>query len=300
MVKIKNLKDILFSTIKDKKIIFLIIASLLITISSIVTYRIPSYQATIYKTILIGISFSFSWVIVAWILTDRSILRKILPYLSIFILILLDKIYWSIFNYFYPPPSTRDILFSENYALANNWYLAYENAYYLHIIIKFLIMIFVFVIFWYLTKPRDFREKYGFLKKKNMLYVFLASFFMTMPLWLSRALFYLIGVNLLHSFIKENLLQSLFYFTIGGIPFIISLFIFSIIITNIKTKKRFILYGIIILSSLIYLIPLYDFGLWNYSTDIILISIYFVIYGICYFFIYLCFLLLSKTKYIEQ
>ncbi len=300
MAIIKNIKDLILSTVKDKKIIFLIIASLLITLSSIIYYKMYTFPEMIYKSLIIGITYSFSWVIVAWIVTDKSILRKALPYFGIFILLFLDKMYWNVFYYFYPPLSTKELLISENYSLADKWYIAFENAYYLHIVIKFLLMIIVFIIFWYLTRPKDFKEKNNFLKKKNMVYVILASFFITMPLWLSRAVISLIGTNVLHSVIKDTLFSSLFYFFIGGIPFIISLFIFSIIITNIKTSKKFILYGLIILSAIVYLIPLYDFGLWEYSRDVLLSLIYFVIYGICYFVIFLCFLFLSKTKYIEQ
>jgi len=300
MAIIKNIKDLILSTVKDKKIIFLIIASLLITLSSIITYKIYTFPETTYKSFIIGLTYSFSWVTIAWIITDRSLLRKLLPYFVIFILLFLDKVYWSIFYYFYPPLSTKEILISENYHIADKWYSVYESAQYLHIVIKFLLMIIVFIIFWYLTKPRDFKEKNIFLRKKNMIYVILASFFITLPLWLSRALFSIVGFDVLHSVIKDTLSSSIFYFFTGGIPFIISLLIFSLIITNIKTSKKFILYGIIILSALIYLIPLYDFGLWIYSENILFSSFYFIIHGICYFIIFLCFLFLSKTKYIEQ
>jgi len=300
MSSVKSIREIFHLIIKDKMIIFLLIASLLITLSSIVYYKLHVFPDEIYRSIIIGVSYSFSWVVVAWAITDRSIFRKVLPYLSIFVLLFLDKIYWGIFYYFNPPLSISDLAILENYNEIDSWNTVYENAYYFHIFVKFLIVLIVFIIFWYLTRPKDFKQKTIFFKKKKMVYVILASFFMTMSLWFSRLLFNIFGTDLIHSVISDNFSSSLFYFVTGGVLIIISLLFFSLVITNIKTNKKFILYGLVALSVFIYSVPLYNFGLWKYSEDIILTSIYFVIYAICYFVIFLCFLLLSKTKYIEQ
>lgn len=296
----KNIKDIFNLIVKDRKIIFLIIASFLITISTYAYYNLQVYPASIYKSLIVGSTFSFSWVIIAWLITDISIIRKTIPYLSIFFLLLLDKIYWGIFYYFYPPISFEEVVSSGNFIRAEEYGIIVENAFYFSIVLKFIVFFSVFLIFWYLSKPRDFKDKLSFFKKKNIVYVILASIFITMPYWIFRVIYFFDGRDIIMHLSKNSMISSLFYFLIGAIPFIIGIVLFSVIITNIKTSKKYILYGLVIIFSIIYQIPIYNFGLWKFYNNILLVLAYFIVYFLCYFFIYLSFLLLSKPKYIEQ
>lgn len=299
MSYITNFKESIHSIIKDRKIIFLIIASVLITISTYAYYQIRVYPVSIFKSLIVGSAYSFSWVIIAWLITDKSILRKALPYVSIFVLLFVDKIYWSIFYYFYPPVTFEEVISLGDFNKAENYELISEPAYYLSIIIMFVVYFSVFLIFWYLSKPKDFKEKFLFLKKKNIFYVILASVFITMPHWIFRVIYFFTGNNLLMYLYENTIFSNFFYFSIGAIPFIIGLVIISVIITNIKSSEKYILYGSIILFSIIYQIPLYNFGLWNFYDNIFLRTSYFALYLLCYFVIYLSFLFLSKPRYLE-
>ena len=300
MSYISNLRESIHSVIKDRKIIFLIIASFLITFSTFAYYQLRIYPISIIKSLIVGSTYSFSWVIIAWLITDKSTLRKTLPYLSIFFLLLADKIFWSVFYYFYPPVTFQEIVTSGSFNRAENYEAIFDMAYYFSIILMFLVYISVFLIFWKLSKPKEFKEKLSFIKKKNMFYVILATIFITMPHWIFRVIYFFSGRDFIMHLYESTLISSLFYFTIGAIPFIIALVIFSVIITNIKSSKKYILYGLIMVFTFIYQIPLYNFGLWKFYDNIFLRTSYFAFYFVCYFAIYLSFLFLSKPKYIEQ
>jgi len=187
----------------------------LITISSIAAYKIPFYSADFLKSSIVAISYSFSWVVLAWALTDRCILRKPNLYIILFVILFLEKMFWS----FYPEISS---------------YEQFLDIFHLYIIIDFLIMIVFFTIFWYLTKPQDFKSLNSFLKTKNSIFVLFASFFITMPPWLTRFVLDNAGQDFLKIIYSSNFSFNCFIFMTNAIPFIISLLFFSFIIKNIR------------------------------------------------------------------
>jgi len=114
---------------------------------------VQNFYAEIFT---IAIPQAFVWVIIAWMVTDKSILRKTTPYLGIFTVIFLEKIYLS----------------------------SIEAIDYFYVFIKFVITITVFLILWHLARPKDF-TKTNSLKSKKMLIVIFTSISMIMPYLIS-------------------------------------------------------------------------------------------------------------------
>ena len=239
--------DIFHSMAKDGKIYFIILAAILISISSI-----QSSSDLFVKILTIAIPYSFAWVILAWIITDRSILRKTAPYLGIFVILLLEKIY----------------LFAS------------ETEDYFFILVKFVVILIVFLLLWHLAKPKDFTKK-SFLKTKKMMLVVICSIIMTIPHWISTAV------------------CSCYGFLTYGLFFAIALTLFSTVITNIAEKTRYILYALIFVFTLITSTQTYFSHGFNLDINMFTLA-FFVVNVILYFFIFLSLLLLSKTKYLEQ
>jgi len=239
--------DIFHSMAKDGKIYFIILAAILISISSF-----QSSSDLFVKILTNAIPYSFAWVILAWMITDRSILRKTTPYLTIFIILLLEQI--SL-----PASEIKD---------------------YFLILIKFVVTLTVFLLIWYLAKPKDF-TKTSFLKSKKMMLVIICSIIMTIPHWISTTICNCYGL--------------LTY----GLFFAIALTLFSTVITNITEKTRYILYALIFVFTLITSTQTYFSHGFNLDANMFTLA-FFVVNVILYFFIFLSILLLSKTKYIEQ
>jgi len=265
---------------KDGKLYFIILATLLITISSIAAYKIPMYTHDFIKSSIVAISYAFTWVVFAWIITDKCILRKPYPYILIFILFFVERLYWSI-NYH---------LFSyENFNEAYNFYMIFD----------LLIIICVFTIFWYLSKPKNFKDFNSFLKTKNMVYVLFAAFFTSMGIWLTKFILENSSIELIQSIYETEFSFSSFIFITNAIPYIFGILFLSFVITNIRSNKKYGLYGIIILFSMLFFLPFDSFLFYGYSQDILKVIIYFLFFGIAYFVIFTSLTLLSKTKYLD-
>ena len=169
--------------------------------STILTKTYQLHMEPNIQAILIGLTYAFTWTIIAWIITDQSIIRKPYPYLGIFIPLFITKIYWNIVLYLFPPTYETGTQISDALALlgtrsiSSDWYNLIENANTLLIIIEFIVMIIVLTILWYLSHPKDFKQKI-FYKSKRTILVILGAFFFTMPLWIPRVLTYLFGCHL--------------------------------------------------------------------------------------------------------
>ena len=232
---------------KDGKTYFIILAAILISISSV------QLSSNIFiKILTIAIPYSFAWVILAWIITDRSVLRKTAPYLGIFVILLLEKIYLF-------ASGTEDYFF---------------------ILIKFVLMLIVFLIIWHLAQPKDF-TKTSFLKSKKLMLIIICSIIMAIP--------HLASITMC------NCYGLLTY----GVFFSIALTLFSTIITNITEKTRYILYALIFVFTLVTSTQAYFSHEFNLDANVFTLA-HFVVNVILYFFIFSSILLLSKTKYLEQ
>ena len=142
--------------IKDGKLISIILAVLLITISSVAYYFFIDISDSAIKTSIIALSYAFTWLVLAWILTDKSFFRKPTPYVIVFLIFFIEKIIWSIY------PRNLIMIFTE-----------------------FLAILIIFTVFWYLTRPRDFTKfenKYEFIFSNRMFFILFGAFLMTIPL----------------------------------------------------------------------------------------------------------------------
>ena len=303
----RTIKDIFNSMIKDGKIIFLIIASILIAFSSVAPYLADfTYNDILLEGIFSVTPFAFAWLVIGWTITDKSLLRKPYPYLAIFSAWFIYEIYWYLFNFLFPITYTKSLT-SEDIALGKSmskvptreWLNLQETAFNFYIILFFVIAVFIFVLFWYLTNPKNFpKNKFDIFKKKNFLYAILGAILITMPHWITRSLYYIFGIRLFEFFITNNLALEWYYFIINAIPVSIAFLIFGIIITNIKMQKKYVLYSLIIVYTAVSFIPIYTITGLDINTDLF-IFFRFLKYLISYFFVFLGFILLSKEKYLE-
>lgn len=263
---------------KDGKIYFLILASFLMSIPAFI-------NSSDFLTVLLirAIPQSFAWLIIAWIITDITFVRKPAPYLIIFFLMFIDQIYYSLFNNFYPEIYDKNQTF---------------DIHLIFVFIKIIITLFFIILFWYLSRPKEFTEKkYDFIKNRKMIIVFLATFFMCL-MWLYYPIYLITGFHPL-SLLSQNIeLFNWYSFIFTGIPMAIGMVLFAIIITNIKTKAKYNIYGVIGFFTLFQTIPFVyylNFVEWTVLT----VDIYqFVISFISWFFVFLGLLLVSKNKYI--
>jgi hypothetical protein len=260
--------------IKDGKLIFITLASMLITISTIASYFFIDTSYSIIKTLIIAFPYAFAWVVLAWIITDKSFFRQAKPYLIIFLIILIEKISW--------------INFQNNVLM---------------ILIEFFSVLLIFNIFWYLSRPRDyakFSNKLEFLFSNRMVLIFLGAIIVALPLILWHIEIYSYDYKaLIFQFYNLKIFEWDVFFILT-IPVLVSFVILSFTVTNIKNKIKFSLYGVIILFLFFPNIPVFNqFFLKDYSGNFVLI-VYFLLYFICYFIIYFIFILLANSKYLEQ
>jgi len=284
----KRIGEIFKPMYNDGKLAFIILAALLITISIIASYltRIPSYSFE--KSFLIGVPFAFAWVVFAWAITDQSVLRKSSPYALIFFVILIEKMYWSIFFYLFPPDYLSDLSeFAGSLSISSNWLNLYQNAVNVYIFVLFVSMFILFFILWHLTKPKEFKQK----TLSKIVLIFISAILMTSHLWIWRVFsFITVNIDLLHWY------NLIFY----GIPVAIALIIFAFVITNIKSNYRYVLYLLIGIFSLLPYLPIFREIFWTRSSYFWNLTGYFFVVGISYFVIFVSLVLLSKAKYIEQ
>jgi len=261
-----------------------------------------------HKALLLGIPYAFAWVVIAWIITDKSVLRKPYPYIVIFVVLFFEKIYWALFFNLFPMTyRTNYGSIGNTLALGNGisgipsveWFNLFENANNLFIVVEFIVGLVLFVTLWSLARPKDF-EKLSFLKTKRMILLIVSAILMTIPLWIWRAISEIGGPELIMDLFRNidwvDWYNLLFY----GIPIAIAMVIFAFVITNIKSKAKNVLYLVILLSVLIPHIPIYDYMFWLRSSSTFTVFSYFFVFAVLYFVMFLSFLLLSKTKYIEQ
>jgi len=292
-----NFREVFNLLYKDGKLLFIILATILAAFSIYTSYVLRTVGYDLGKYVLISLTFSFSWVLLAWAVTDKSILRKARIYAFIYAILFIEKIYWGLFYHFYKPSyewGTSE--FGLNFPrLSEEWLNLQENAYYLSIVVTFVVMLGVFLVVWYLAKPKEFKK----CQTKSFLLIGLSAFLMTMPAWIFRFLSQ-IGGESLTRFIVENIDFNWFNFVFEGIPIALALVVFACVITNIKVAFKNILYVLIFVFSLIIYIPFYyDLYLHN-SIPLLEQIINFAIIGFCYFVVFLSLLLLSKSRYIED
>ncbi len=272
---------------------FIILATLLLILFTISTYTL-SYQS-IEGILIPGICFGFAFVILSWILTHQSHLRKTWPYLTIFILTFIYVNFWKII-YFSLDFSYKKLKFID--------YNIFEIIIYLQIIIRFLAVLTVVIIFWYLVKPKDFQDKkqYFFIKKENTkktILTIIIPFLVTTPYWLNLLTYYLNK-----NFHADLLLSSMdlyhwYIFLIKAIPLFFAAIFFAIIINHLKDNKKYYLYtsiGIFVLIQNISILSIFNLTAQNFLTNIIFFSLK---NGISFFFIFLSLLLLTKKRYLD-
>ena len=306
MKNIDKLREVFHQLILDRKIIFLVLAALLATVSIITRYT-GVHSWSNYKILTSYIPYAFAWVILAWVITDKSILRKPWPYVTIFAMLFINKIYWNLFYLFFPPSKySTSSLPGDAFLLGNphlvvpssEWFNLQEKAHYLLIIVEFIIMLSVFIILWYLSRPRDFtkwKTRLGFLKNKRMILIIISSVFITMHLWLFHVVRYISGERFFEFLITNWYILNWFDFFFKGLPTAIGMVILAVVITNIKDRVKHLLYIIILCTILIPHIP-HGGGIF---LDAALIFYYFLAYVFLYFLMFLSLLLLIKTKYLE-
>jgi hypothetical protein len=180
-------------------------------------------------------------------------------------------------------------------SVSKNWLNLLDSAFWVFVIVEFVVMLIVFIVLWYLARPKDFK-KISWIKTSLVIF---ASFLMTMPIWIWKAIGYFGGNELIISIIR-NLDYSWHSLLFNGLQIAIAMVIIAYVITNIKNIYKFVLYGLIFLFLLVPHFPFFDFVNWKFYNDIAHVAFYFIIYGISYFIVFLCLLLLTKTKYIEQ
>ena len=246
-----------------------------------------------------AIPYAFAWVLITWAITDKSILRKPLPYLGVFIVLLIEKTYWTVFYQLFPPWYNSEAFAVGVVKIARpfvDWIDLHEKAYHFLVVIEFFIMFVFFMILWYLSRPRDFTKK--IYNRRTLLIVF-GSFFMTMPLWLGRVVFDIGGYEFVWNLISNWDLVHWFNFLVTILPFVIGFLILAVVITNIKKSIRFGLYLVIFVFLLIPNLPINGFSYWPVYQDWVHSLFYYFVFALSYFIVILSLVLLSKTKYLE-
>lgn len=312
MVLKQKIQDTFHPMLKDGGLLFILLATLLVSISMYSTYVFRMQLWPWYKTLLLAVPYAFAWVVIAWIITDKSIVRKPYPYVVVFIVLFFEKIYWSLFYNFYPVTYTnfsgeiQDAMAigSTNIHMPSaEWLQTAENAEHLFIVVEFIVAIILFMTVWYLARPKDFTQiktKIDFLKTKRMILLIISAILMTVPLWIWKAIAEIGGPEFIRTLFSYTDMIDWYNFLFFGIPIGIAMLIFAFVITNIKSKVRNVLYVLVLISILVPYIPVYDYMFWVRSSSMITVFSYFFIFAAMYFLMFLSLLLLSKTKYIEQ
>ena len=312
MVLKQKVQDTFHPMLRDGGLLFIILATLLVTISMYSTYVFRMQLWPLHKTLLLAVPYAFAWVVIAWVITDKSIVRKPYPYVVIFVVLFFEKIYWSLFYNFYPITYTNfsgaieDAMAvgSTNLPIPSaGWLQTAENASNLFIVVEFTIAIILFMTIWHLARPRDFMKtysKFDFVKTKKTALLIISAILMTVPLWIWRAIAEIGGPEFIRTLFSYTELIDWYNLLFHGIPIAIALVIFAYIITNIESKIKNVLYLIVLVSVLIPYIPMYDYMFWIRSSHSTYVFTHYFIFSAMYFVLFLSLLLLSKTKYIEQ
>jgi len=294
---------------KDGGLLFIFLATLLVTVSiySSYVFRLSLWWPW-HKALLIVVPYAFAWVVVAWIITDKSILRKPYPYIAIFVALFFEKIYWALFFNIFPVTyrtasgAIGDALAmgSRNSAFPTvEWLNLLQNANDLFIVVEFIVAIVLFVGLWYLARPKDF-ERLGSLKSRKTILIIIAAILMTVPLWIWRAIAEIGGPRLISELIMNASWIDWYSLLFYGLPIAIAMVFFAFVITNIKSRAKYGLYLLIFVVLLIPYVPIFGYMNWIISSSMITVFSYFFIFAVVYFLLFLSLLLLSKTKYIEQ
>ena len=167
MSQFSKINDVFCLLYKDGKIFLLILATILITLSCASSYFVQFPLISLARVLVAYVPFAFTGLILAWIITDKSFLRTPYPYLGVFLLLFIYRIYWTVFYYIFTPTYDTSSQVSDALALgtgnylinSNEWLNLYDNATYLFIIVELIVLIGVFLLFWYLTKPFDFLKQ---------------------------------------------------------------------------------------------------------------------------------------------
>jgi len=280
----------------DKNFWFVVLAAILISLNLV----FPVGVKYIFGSIFSAFIYAFAWVVLAWALTNELIKRKIVPYIAMFVTLFIGKIYWPVFYYLYPYPSPSIEqqfirMGTMQPSSLRDWWSITETANNVFIIVEFVVMLVVFISIWYLTHPKDFTElktKTQLLKYKRTILVIISSFLMTMPYWIWRLLSS-IDVNI-------NFIGSLcwYQFWTYGLPISFALVLFAVVITNLKSKKKYVLLGLVFLFTLI---PYIQADINYQIGSVTKFNLYYFMIGlVSYLLVFLSFLLLAKTKYIDQ
>lgn len=271
---------------------FIILATLLIVFYTLSNYLLSS--RTVENLLIPGFCFAFAFVTIAWILTHRSHLRKTWPYLTIFILTFFYISYWKLIF----------ILFSPNidYHQPTN-YEFIKNIIYIQPVLKFFIVLALVFIFWYLIKPKDFKNtKYFFLKKENRNKTIISiaiPVLMTISFWVSHVIYFFNKSFFSDLFFSNENLYHLYIFLYRGIPFFFAAILFAILINRLKENKRFYIYASVGILTLIQSLPfVLLFGL-NSADFFPIVTFSSIKNGFCFFFIFFSLLLLAKERYLE-
>jgi hypothetical protein len=285
----------------DKNFWFVVLAAILISLNLVSPVRYNTFYS-----ISSAFAYAFAWVVLAWALTNESIKRKIVPYVAIFIGLVIVEIYWFVFHSLYPYPSSSIGPLSMQSILTGGmgtmqsislreWWSTSETANYVFIIVEFVVMLVVFISIWYLARPKDFTElktKTQLLKYKRTILVIISSFLMTMPHWIWRLL------SSIDVHINSIELFNWYQFWTYGLPISFALVLFAVVITNLKSKKKYVLLGLVFLFTLIpYIQADINYQIGSVTTFNLY---YFQIGLVSYLLVFLSFLLLAKTNYIEQ
>jgi len=272
---------------KDGKLLFILLATVLVTFSIFTTYTLKTGEHPLEKYLLLAVPFAFAWVVFAWAVTDKSVFRKPLIYASIFIALFIQKIYWGVFLQFYPP---NDVL-----RLSEEWVSILDNAYHFSIIVTFFAMLVVFLIIWFLAKPKEFK-KYN---SKGLFLVGLSAFLMTLPLWIIRFISFINGQSLSEFVLKNLEFIDSYGFLFEAIPIAFVLIFFALVITNIKSSAKYVLYLLIFVFSIVIYLPIYKDLYWSESATVFTQFVYFLFIGVCYFIVFLSLVLICRSRYIE-
>jgi len=284
--------SVFHSLIRDKNFWFVILAVLLISVSMLRSFTFFEYNAVVF-----AVPYAFAWVVLAWALTNELIKRKIVPYVAIFIALFIERIYWFVFRFLYPYPSSSmgahaygSLMETAQSSSLIEWQSLQQNASYLFVIVEFVVMLIVFISLWYLVRPKDFTElktKAGLLKSKRLVLVVISSLLMTTRYWswmiAGSAILEWFGFAIVYWY------QFIFY----ALPAAVALVLFAVVITNLKSQAKYVLYGLVGLFTLIPYLPFYSM---YWMTHVY----YIVIQSISYFFVFLSLLLLVKTRHIKQ
>lgn len=276
----------------QKDTFFIILATLLLIIYTISSYVLTS--RTIEDFFIPGFCFAFAFLILAWILTHQSHLRKTWTYLTIFILTFIYISYWKIIFFLfnsspkYLKPFNHDLL---------------RNVTNLQFFLNFFIILIIVWLFWYLVKPKDFQDKkFSFPKKENynktIISIFI-PFLITFPYWLTYIISFLNKDFFSDLFASNETMYYLFISFYRGVPFFVAAILFSILINRLKEKKRlylFFIVGVLVLIQSISVYLLFDVQSYDSFTNIVFST---VKNGCCFFIIFFSLLLLAKERYLE-